>query len=321
MALEAAAMAEVRRDEAEYFLSKDRVVTRLILAAQIELDEVHREIDRSFHSGRSVDEKREAGDRHRPRLEAFERALPGDPPTLAAWLALKGWLEHLSARPAEAAEQILRAKRADSDLALAWIVETMMLLSEFLPAHRLPSARYDETGLHIDGIAGEASEFERFLERIASALQGARGARILGEISRDDVPAFSVAIERWVEGDLDGAEAGFARALTLPEFAWFHTELLMARAKVRFLRGDYEGGIEDAERLLESCPEWAEAWVLAALLHHGQGVSKRKAGKDPIDSFTKARECRETALRLDPGGASIRDLKALKDLEDSKQGK
>ncbi|MHC4780017.1 MAG: serine/threonine-protein kinase, partial [Planctomycetota bacterium] len=214
-AVEDKRVAEVRAVSAEAMLEKGRKVSALLRSAQVELGEPLRELQRMFHSDKNHDEKRAAGGRILPRLEAFERTVPSDSASRAAWLAAKGWIFRLASRPQEALAMFDESRKADADVAYGWLFEAMFWLSKYVGHQPIPVLYQSDTGVTFEETPEESKAMEMARGRLEKALKGASSARVWGEAASREFEGVLEGFRGLHLGDATSAEKGLTSALGL----------------------------------------------------------------------------------------------------------
>ncbi|MHC5081598.1 MAG: protein kinase domain-containing protein, partial [Planctomycetota bacterium] len=311
LAEEAKAKAEVRATDAEDALKKGRLVSAVLRSANVELGEVLKELKRSFYSPKSKEERREYGDRFQARIEGFERNVPQDPASQAAWLAAKGWLLEVSRRPVEASALYERSREADSDVPYGYLFDAMARLAAYLEGQPLPVPRDTPMGFEFGGVPGETERMKSLRESFEVKIEKARKATVWGEESAREFEAVLSGFRGLQRGDLVGAERGLTKALALPEMAFMREEIFLTRAKVRYLRKAFDAGIEDIKSFLATCSESPGGYYFLGQLQIGRSFALKSEGKDPLGALRDGASAFSEGLRRHGDSVEIMACRAL----------
>ncbi|MHC4598756.1 MAG: hypothetical protein ACYS47_07105, partial [Planctomycetota bacterium] len=282
------AVATVRADRAEETLEKGRKVSFVLRAANADLGDILAALEKSFYSGASLEEQRATGEKLWPAVERFEKNVPGDPASRAAWFAAKGWLTRLAGRRDEAFDLFERSRNADPDVAYGALFDAMVWLSEYLRKQPMPVLRTERGHLAIHTVPTETPDMRRIRERFETALARVGETKVWSESASQDFQDVLDGFQAVQDMNPDAAERGLSKALGVSEMIWLEGEILLARAKVRFLRTDFKGGIHDVDSVLERFPNWQEAHFTKAVLCFGQGYRDRTQKKDPRPAYRKS---------------------------------
>jgi tetratricopeptide (TPR) repeat protein len=284
------AEAEGRALGAETALKKSRRVSAVLRSANVELGRAHGEMKRSYFSPAPEEEKKEIRERLWAKVEAFEKNVQEDTASRATWLAAKGWLMRLAGREEEAFALFEASRQTDKDIAYGWLFEGMIWLSKYLALQPLPEAVFSKDNISFHKVPPETAAMREVRERFEKNLEQARKAPVWGESASEAFDAVLTGFRAIQEGRLESAEKGLTTALSLPETVWMRDEVLLARAKVRYLRGDASGGIEDARRVIRNQPENADAYYYLGISLSMKGTVERGRTRDPQASFQGAIE-------------------------------
>ncbi|MHC5081608.1 MAG: serine/threonine-protein kinase, partial [Planctomycetota bacterium] len=241
--------------DARTALKKSRIASSVLRSASVELREVLSTLGNAFHSPKSLEEKREEGDRVWGDVEAFERGLSKDAAAQATWLAAKGWLRRLAGYEEEAFHLFAESRSMDPDIPYGWLFESMIWLSRYFQGKWMPPVALGRDRVKFDRIPPESESMLKARKQFEAILASIMASPILGEDSSKDLKRVLDGLLAMRKGDLDAARKGLTRALAMPEFAWFEEEVLLARAKVSFSARDFPGGIKDVNRVLDRHPD------------------------------------------------------------------
>jgi tetratricopeptide (TPR) repeat protein len=305
LAEEARARAEVRATDAEDALKKGRLVSAVLRSANVELGEARKALERAFYSSRTEEEKRAEGDRVWERVEVYERNVPKDTASQAAWLAAKGWLRRLAGYEEEAFAFFQRSREMDGDVAYGWLFEGMVSLSRYLSGQNLPPTTLTDVGIAFQGIPPETSEMRRERERFENLLARVSRLKVWGESSSKDFSEVLSGFQALQSRDFASAERGLSKAFGVPELLWLAGEIRLARAKIRYLSGSFSASLEDIDAVLELHPDRLEAHFFRASMLCGAGMALKGQGSDPRDEFLEAIRVYSDLMHRDPEWTSL----------------
>ncbi len=296
---EARATAE-RAEAAERAMAKSRLVAA-VFARWARLRDPLRELEaRRYDSSLCDDDVRaRAGDAWE-RVAAFERETPDDPTSRATALALAGWARHLAGFDDEALARMREAASLDPEVPYGLLMEALLHFSRYLETLELPNLASGRSGREAIAAPPETPAAAATREQFEALLAKAASARVWGEEGSKDL-SDAMAGYRSARGlDLAHAEDALGRALGAPDLAAFEGGLRYARSHVRYLRGDWEGALADADALVAAHPSQVEAHLLVSSIRRMQGEEAASAGHDPTPLFDQAREAADRALALVP---------------------
>jgi tetratricopeptide (TPR) repeat protein len=296
--------AERRAADAEDALVKGRAVSAVLRGADRELGTVFQRLKSSYYSPKSEEEKRAEGDREWPAVKAFERNVPPDSASQAAWLAAKGWLRRLAGYETEANALFEKAHATDPDVAYGLLFKGMDRLVKVLKDSPMPRITSSRRGFRFGAIPPETKALRALREEIEGIMVEVRKARVLGEYSAEDIQIVLKGIHGLQRNDLAGAERGLSKALHVPEMAWLREEFLLTRAKVRYLGKKFHEGRIDVDRVLDSLPDHTRAHYFKGLLLVGQGFVESGHRMDPRGTFARAAESFTEAIQRSPPGSA-----------------
>ncbi|MHC5038294.1 MAG: protein kinase domain-containing protein, partial [Planctomycetota bacterium] len=311
MAEEARARAEVRATDAEDALKKGRRVSAVLRSAGLELADVVEALRRSMHSAKSIEEKRRIGERYWPRVEAFCATVEGDPASRAAMLAVKGLLRWLAVDTRGAVRLFRESARADPDVAYGPLFEGMIWLTKYLEKQPLPETIVVPLGVRFTEVPPETEEMKRTRERFEAILETVGKKPIWGETSSEEFREVLDGFRAMQRGDMDTAEQGLTQALGVPELTWISREILLARAKVRYVKKDFPGGCEDIDKVLKFCSESQHARFFKGFLWFAEALARGAKGEDPRPAFRNAIREYDEALRLKPNDMVLHSNRSL----------
>ncbi len=215
-------------------------------------------------------------------VQAFLEETPRDSASQATARALAAWATLLAGNRDGALSEMRTASSLDPEVPYGAVMEALVLVGDWARVQKLPHLVLSSTGSSLyeldDAGAGGIEGHERLSE-------------LLSTIDRAPVwgPDEAVDLRRAVEGvraidarDLKAAEAELGAAIVAPGLAPFRIGLCVLRAKVRFLLGRYQAGLEDVEVVLAEVPGHAEAAFYGAELSYGMGMEAFARGQDPM---------------------------------------
>jgi tetratricopeptide (TPR) repeat protein len=303
--------AERRADSAEAMLRKGRSVSAVLRSADVELGEVLKSLKKSYYSTASVGEKRRKGDALWGKVEAFERTVPADSASRAAWLAAKGWLRRLAGYEEEGKALFRESNRVDGDVAYGWFFEGMMYLSKYLEGQVLPVSfktgsywAFGEIPLETEGMEEARDALERILTRVQSS-------RIWGESSAKDFGEVLSALRAIRTWELEMADRGLVKALSIPEMIWLREEFGVVRAQVMYLLSEFQKGIEVLERVAGVTPDDPAVHFYLGNFWDALARSKNPGEEQARRFFEKAIQAYGETIRRDPDLASARNGRGL----------
>ncbi|MHC5081757.1 MAG: protein kinase domain-containing protein, partial [Planctomycetota bacterium] len=308
----------VRANEADRLREKNLKVAEVLLAMYVNLEEVHEALKRTFYdSSKSVEEKQAFYRQHEGNIEAFCESFTiraseggglegGGPPasvdraTLSTVLAMKAWLMHLGSYEEESVALFRQACEADPDVAWGKLFEAIVHLAHLLLLTPTPKAALSGSRLEFEKMPEENELIRRERKQFETLAKEALRARAWGKEAKDvrEVTEGILKIggrESWI------VEKAFSKALSLPELKWVREELLFVRAKSRYLRKDFEGGLKDINTLLKLKYEASEHFGLKGHLLLASAVRDAWRGKTSWPKFREAAAFFVEAKKRRPG--------------------
>ncbi|MHC5039758.1 MAG: protein kinase domain-containing protein [Planctomycetota bacterium] len=288
------AIVEVRR-------AKSQRASRVLLGALQGLGRIGRELKRSWYdSTKSPAEKMKVYDERRDAIEAFCRNLPSDPASRSTMLAVKGWLLWHGGYEEEAVSAFREGGELDTDLPWAPFLEALTWISKYISERRLPSVTISGGKFTFGEMPPEGASSREAREKFEDRVGRAFSAPLWGESSVGEIRAVFSWLKENRRGDTEEAEAAVTRGLVLPELGWIREELLLLRAKVRYMRLDFPGGHADVDEVLKELPECVSAWCIRGMLFHGAGTQGLPEGGESGEYFRKAVQAFTQALAKKP---------------------
>ncbi|MHC5040426.1 MAG: hypothetical protein ACYTHM_24205 [Planctomycetota bacterium] len=304
-------VAERRAKLAETVLQKGRQGSAVLRAANVELGQIATALKRSFASSKPLAEKRRIGDQYWPTIEEFEKGVSEDAASQATFLAVKGWLRRMAGYEEEAFALFQKSRETDPDVAWGYLFEGMVWLDKFLSVQPLPSLEIGPGGLAFGEQPSLPPEIALARKNLARVFLKVKKAPIWGETAAKEFLQVASGIGAMDRGELRKAELGFTIALQIPELTWLREEVLLARARVRYLQKKFDAGIMDVESVLANLPEHGNAYFLHGCLFFGGGVKRESREENPTDYYRRAVESLDEALRRDPSQWRAKVTKGL----------
>ncbi|MHC4778190.1 MAG: protein kinase domain-containing protein [Planctomycetota bacterium] len=295
-----AAVAEA--SDAKVQLIKGRAVSSLLRRAETHLGPLRRDLERAHNSPRPQEEVRAMGDGRWQEVEEFEKRVPKDTASRAAWFALEGWLKHLAGREEEAFDLFEASRKEDSHVAYGDLFEGMIYISRYLRLQKLPPFNMGLDGISFGDVPDETDAMgieRRNFERTMKNVKG----KIWGEASEDEFRKVLDGFRAMQDQDLEEAERSLTFALGVSEMEWLTVEIYLARAKVRYLRRKFEQGLEDIGEIIKLCPESYDIRMNEGRLWMGAGLHAHQGGADGMKPLEIAVASFDTAVALDPSRA------------------
>ncbi|MHC4600750.1 MAG: tetratricopeptide repeat protein, partial [Planctomycetota bacterium] len=279
--------AEQRRLE-----EKRRRSVEVVLAAQVRLGKIHEELRQSFFDdGKKLSGKRGLYGERKEEIDEFLAAyLSGgrDSAERATVLALKGWLLRFGGFRGEAMNCFARSREADPEADWGWFLEAMAWLSEYLEGQQLPPAILGGG----TGIAFEPARPES--ERVIHA------RKALLDLLND--PVWDRLGRSWglEKGSLDGLvkkegvseahERSLSSLLNVPELIWVRSEILLARAKIRYALKDFDGAANDVDEIIPGQTMRASLYLLKGIILSGKAFSQFAHGRNANELLSRSIE-------------------------------
>jgi len=297
----AKATAETQRDVALDRLEKGRLVSAGLRSAEAELLATVRDLKKTFYSGRSVDEKKKAGDSRWKTVEDYCSQVPKDSASQAVLFAVKGWLRHLAGYEEDAFELFRRSQDADPDVPYGFLFEGMVRLMEYVSEQGMPAVVETPYGLRVCPSPTETDSMRRSLEQFRTLMDRAAEKPIWGETASAEFSKVIDGFRAIQSGDLAGAERGMTIALAQPEMVWLEAELYLVRGRIRYIRMEFETALEDIEKAFNDLSGDPSAWSIKSSIQCGIGMMNKSRGKSPVEDYRKAIRTCDELLAANPG--------------------
>lgn len=272
-----------------------------VLARWVVLAPTLRALERTFHdSTLAREEKQRLGQARWPQLEEFARQTPADPTSQATLKGLLGWARRLAGSPEEGTAWMRASTDLDPDVPYGLLLEALVAFSAYLELQPLPSVAVDAGGLELGPLPAEGKRARELREQVQLLLGRAERAGLWGEGLAADFRKAVTAVSACQAGRLADAEGGLTEALGTAALQVFRGDLLLYRARVRYLSRRFAAGIEDLQEVAEARPEQARVHFLLGRLHWARALQESTDGADPRGSFERAVAAYGTAARLTP---------------------
>ncbi|MHC5079614.1 MAG: protein kinase domain-containing protein [Planctomycetota bacterium] len=304
--------AEEKEAVAERRKEKNSKVAAVLLTAYSKLGDMHKDLKGTFFSNLlSREEKRVRFKAHEDRLEAFREATAQDATSRATMLAVQGWLYRLGRHDREAKALFREARKTDPEVAWAYLFDALGWLGAYIVDQPWPPYIQSRSGLILGDMPVETAplrkareRFEALIRRVGVTPEGGPPtdgkATVLGEEKKALRDVFSGFLGVY-EGDFARADRGLTLALQHWATAWLEEEVLLARAKIRYLIGNLPGGIEDALEFRKRCPENMSILLSLSNLYRSHGIARKIRGEDPNPWAQKSIDACTEILRHLPG--------------------
>ena len=222
------------------------------------------------------------------RIERFCEETPSDSASRAVARALSGWARRLTGHEDEGTTWMREARTIDPDVPYGALMEAMSTFADYVGAQALPAFTMTPGSLKFGPPPAERPEMKTQRETIERLLAEAASARVWGKGLEQDFRGAIDAIRAIQAGRLEEAERGLSAALGAQALQGFEADLLLARAKVRYVQRRFREGVEDGERVLELRPNFAVGWRYLGDLLTGLAIERMAKGEDARDRFDRA---------------------------------
>ncbi len=299
-AADARRLAEGRAARAEEVGRKAERVSA-VLARWRRLREPVLRLDALRYDRRTGPAERKAGrEGALEEIDRFVSMAPDDPASRAATAGLSGWALWLSGREEEGLSRMRGASAIDPDVPLGRLMEALVLFTRYVEQVRLPMMEESGGRLRFHAAMGEDEEMRRDRESIEALLAEASKAAVWGKEGSEDFAGAVGAARAFHEGDLQAAEAALTRALDAPDLEWFRTELLLARALVRYFLHRFSEARADLLEIRAARPGQPEIDYYLGESSIGMAMQASLEGRDPRPLYAEAVASMDEAIALDP---------------------
>jgi len=269
-----------RAEHAEEALGKAERVSR-VLARWSRLADGLRSLEAATYDASLTPEERlERVREPRLRVAAFLAATPDDAASQAAAVAFAAWAWWLSGEEDRGIQEMRRAASIDTDVPYGALYEGLARLTRLVESLPLPRVEETPSGIRTGAIAPETPGQARERQEVVALLERARAASVWGKEGAAGLGAAIEALSAMRDGDWARADAGLSRALETPDLRVAESGLYLARARSRYLQGDFDAAQEDLAHVLRARPESAEAYKALAEIKLGQVARLSATGGD-----------------------------------------
>ncbi|MHC4777240.1 MAG: serine/threonine-protein kinase [Planctomycetota bacterium] len=286
--------------QAKDALTKGRLVSAVLQAADFELGKFALKLKQLRARGALPEKRKARFEGERRRINVFRGSLKKDDASQAAWLALSGWLLFLAGDEEGAIQSCRQAVEKDRDVPYGALFEAMIHLVRYMDLQRHPIPYFAEIGLRFEEVGSETEEMKGIRRLFEERIGEAKEAKVWGESSATDFADLLEGLRGINLGKHWASEAHLAKALVVPEFRWVREEIRETRMKVRFHKWDMDGGLEDAETILDKLPGNRTARLYGGLLHIGKGWKLTHEKKDPLLEYEEALRYFGAAIKSNP---------------------
>ena len=273
------AMERERTRAAEEALDKAQRVSR-VLARWARLAEDVRRIEGAAYDPSLAPEARRARVTE-PwlRVQAFLAETPDDPASRAAARALAGWARLLAEGQEAGFAEFHEAASIDPDVPYAWLFEGLARFCRLVEALPLPTLESTPSGIRAGAVPPETAEQAAEREEVRRLLGRARRATVWGKEGAEGLSAASDAVVAMHDGDWARVEACLSRAVETPDLRIAESGLLLARARARYLRGNFAGAQEDLNHVLRARPDSPDAGAMLERVRLAQAAEQAEEEK------------------------------------------
>ncbi|MHC4779900.1 MAG: protein kinase domain-containing protein, partial [Planctomycetota bacterium] len=296
-----AGIAEAEKTQARDEMDRNQKVADVLLAAHAKLGRIHGELKAVYYDSRATAEKkRMALEERTGEIDKLGAALGDDPASLAAFLAVTGWIMRLGGDDEGALELFRAARESDGDVGWGYLFEAMTWLTTFVAEHALGTTRLGPRKITFVDLPEETEAMKKNRENFEAWIGKAEKATIWGGRRSENFARCLQELRGYSVGDYSRAEKGLTHALDEPAFSWIEEELRLARSKARYLNLDFEGGAEDALTFSERCPASLLGHFFAGSNWAGRAHQLTISGKDPTALRKKALEAYGRVMEINP---------------------
>ncbi|MHC5078412.1 MAG: tetratricopeptide repeat protein [Planctomycetota bacterium] len=295
--------------DAEVLLEKNKRVANVLLGSHAKLGGSLAALKRSHYDSRIPPrEKRKKYGEVEGEIRRFAETVPDDSASLATLLAVKGWLTLFGRSPDDAYALFAEARKTDPEVGWGYLFEAMAWLKAYLDREPLPSRLVSSHGIELTVSPAETPAMVEARERFQSMFADL-GSKVVGV---EEAARFQEAMEGFRgirEGNFEKAEVGLTKALDHWSLAWMEEEILLARAKVRYMQKAYDGALADLETFEKRCPGGSLSAYFRGAFLHGKAQGFRLKGEDPMVFLRRAEEVLSRLLQSEPDHSRARGFR------------
>ncbi|MHC5081459.1 MAG: protein kinase domain-containing protein, partial [Planctomycetota bacterium] len=297
---------EKRAVTAEELLQKGRKASYLLRIAHSKFGNLFRDLKGIVYSSDPPEHREKQFKIFWNELEGFRREVQGDSASQATWQAILGWFRMLCGEEDTAVAHFQEARRLDPDVPYGPLFEAMHWLKRYFQAFPVPTVHAGNSGVEFGMIPAESPLAKEAREAFLNRVEDLQKARVWGGESSADFLKILEGLEMLHQGDFEATERGLTLAIAMRELAFIEEELLFARARVRFLRKDFDGGLDDIHILLNVYPKSTSGWLYAGDMMVGKGCVAQTEGRNGREAFRQAVTHYGKALEVQPTLAAAR---------------
>jgi len=248
-------------------------------------------------------ERRARAEKEWPAFEQFMRETPDDPTSQSTMRAFAGWARLQAGRPDEALDWLERAAQLDSDVPYASLLQALDLFAQYVEGQTLPMVVIDAHGISVGAATGETAPARTLRASIEALLARAEEAPVWGQEGAGEHLSALAGIRAMQTGDYASADAALSRGVAAIELRAARSCLLLARAKVRYLRKDFKDALEDVASVIERRPDFGRGYLYRGLVEEAIALEEEAARRDPRAGFEKAIASLTQAIEKDANPA------------------
>jgi serine/threonine protein kinase/tetratricopeptide (TPR) repeat protein len=293
--------AEEKETESQELLRKGQQAAQVLLGANMKLGHILHDIKKSYHNiRRTPEDRRRVYDTHREEIEEFGRSVSKEKASQATFLAVKGWFLIHGGYEREAIDTFRESRHLDSEVPWGFIFDAMFWVSLYLDGIQMPAMHVGPGGMEFDPVPGETRTSRIARTNFQNILKWMPEKSIWDPARTEDFKKFFDGLSLLAKGDPESVERGLTAGLRIPEVAWIETELLFARARMRYMLGRFDEGLKDLERVVGRFPEWPAVHTYRGHLLLGRAIQGLLKKEDAREILKTAIAAQDEALRLDP---------------------
>ncbi len=272
-----------------------------VLARWLLLSDTLSSMERAWYdSTRDEAERRRRAMKDWPRVEEFLSETPADATSQATARAFAGWTRLLCGN-ADGRGMYDESRRLDPDLPYGDLLEAFSTLSVYLAVMPIPQVTLGPTGPQPGATPPESALAREMHKTIETRLDAASEARIWGQGMADDLRKVAEAIRALAAGKAAEAEAGLTASLGSAAIQPFRTDILLARAKMRYLLCRFAEAQGDLDQVKKARPDCGEVYYFRGVVAQGEGMAAMAKGEDWHAAYRRGVEEYSQCILLVPG--------------------
>ncbi|MBI3270063.1 MAG: protein kinase [Planctomycetes bacterium] len=267
-----------------------------------------RNMERSFYdSSIPLEERRRRAAAEWPRVEDFLAKTPRDATSQAVARAFAGWARRLAGYEEEGLAWMRQARELDPELPFGTAMEALANFAECVLRQPIPPMGVGPAGLAPQAAPPASGELARRRQAMQGLLEEAGRARLAAEGVASELRVAFRALRDFDQGRLEDAERGLTELRGSGTLQLLDTDLLLARARVRYLLLRFQEALEDLVAVREARPEALGVRALEGYASMGEALRVNRDGGDPRSAYDHASAAFVEAARLDPVRAEPRE--------------